>query len=61
VADAGYRVELADESAASAVLTYLVHAGVTSIRTSRPSLEEVYVHLVGDRGLEIGRAGPAPV
>ena len=30
-----------------------VETGITSIRTSRPSLEEVYVHLIGDRGLKI--------
>jgi ABC-2 type transport system ATP-binding protein len=35
------------------VLALLVETGVTSITTSRPSLEEVYVHLIGDRGLEV--------
>ncbi|MPZ15191.1 MAG: ATP-binding cassette domain-containing protein [Chloroflexi bacterium] len=48
-----YRVELADASAARVVLAFLVEAGVTSIRTSRPNLEEVYVHVIGDRGLKI--------
>ena len=46
--DGEYRVELADESAASRVLELLVGAGVTSIRTSRPSLEEVYIRIIGD-------------
>jgi ABC-2 type transport system ATP-binding protein len=49
----GYRVELSKESAVHLVLEHLVGAGVASIATSRPSLEEVYVHLIGDRGIEL--------
>jgi ABC-2 type transport system ATP-binding protein len=41
------RIELTDVDAAHAVLSLLVDAGVTSLRTSRPSLEEVYIHLIG--------------
>ena len=41
-----YRIELLEESATPGVLNLLVSAGVTSIRTSRPSLEEVYLHLI---------------
>jgi ABC-2 type transport system ATP-binding protein len=48
------RVDLSEESAARGVLDLLIRSGVTSIRTSRPSLEEVYVHIIGDRGLKIG-------
>ena len=48
--DGDYRVELDDESAAKRVLEVLVGSGVTSIRTSRPSLEEVYIRVIGDRG-----------
>ena len=48
--DGEYRVELGDESTAERVLKMLVESGVTSIRTSRPSLEEVYIRVVGDRG-----------
>jgi ABC-2 type transport system ATP-binding protein len=51
--DGGARIELGDEDATSEVLRRLVDAGVTSVRTSLPSLEEVYVHLVGERGLEL--------
>jgi len=52
--DAGwYRIELTEESAAQQILSFLVEQGVTSIRTSRPSLEEVYVQIVGDRGLQV--------
>ncbi|MCY3543336.1 MAG: ABC transporter ATP-binding protein [Chloroflexi bacterium] len=45
----GYRIELDDESGTSRVLEMLVAAGVTSLRTTRPSLEEVYIRVVGDR------------
>lgn len=48
-----FRIDLSNESAARTVLEMLIAAGVTSIRTSRPSLEEVYVHIIGDRGLKI--------
>jgi ABC-2 type transport system ATP-binding protein len=48
-----YRIDLSEESATRTVLEKLIAAGVTSIRTSRPSLEEVYVHIIGDRGLKI--------
>jgi ABC-2 type transport system ATP-binding protein len=48
-----YRIELSDGAATHRVLAFLVGAGVTSIRTSRPSLEEVYVHMIGDRGLRV--------
>jgi ABC-2 type transport system ATP-binding protein len=44
------RVELANDAATQDVLALLVQAGVTSIRTSRPSLEEVYVHVMSGNG-----------
>jgi ABC-2 type transport system ATP-binding protein len=47
------RIEAEREDATSAVLRELVTAGVTSIRTSVPSLEEVYLHVIGDRGLQV--------
>jgi len=53
VADGGARIEIAEEGTTGAVLKLLVDAGVTSVKTSLPSLEEVYVHLIGDRGLDI--------
>ena len=52
-ADGGARIEVAEEGTTGTVLKLLVDAGVTSVKTSLPSLEEVYVHLIGDRGLEI--------
>lgn len=44
-----YRVELFEGAVIPVVLSTLVGAGVTSLRTSRPSLEEVYLDLVGRR------------
>jgi ABC-2 type transport system ATP-binding protein len=51
--DGSARIEVAEEGTTAAVLKLLVEGGVTSVKTSLPSLEEVYVHLIGDRGLEI--------
>jgi len=51
--DGAARIEVDEEGASGEVLRRLVAAGVTSIRTSRPSLEEVYLQLIGERGLEI--------
>jgi ABC-2 type transport system ATP-binding protein len=51
--DASARIEVAEEGATGAVLKTLVDAGVTSVKTSLPSLEEVYVHMIGDRGLRL--------
>ena len=48
-----YRIEFADGQAMNAVLSVLVAAGINSIRTSRPNLEEVYLHVIGDRGLRV--------
>jgi ABC-2 type transport system ATP-binding protein len=46
-------VETAAEATAGMVLRALVEGGVTAISTERPSLEEVYLHLIGDRGLAV--------
>lgn len=45
-ADGQNRIQLNDEKVTRDVLEFLVRAGITSIRTSRPSLEEVYVHVM---------------
>ena len=47
------RIHVVSREATTVVLERLVTARVTSIRTSLPSLEEVYVHLFGERGLRI--------
>lgn len=49
----GHRIELADDGVQRQILALLIETGITSIRTSRPGLEEVYVHLIGDRGLQV--------
>ena len=46
----GTRIE---EGVTQVVLERLVAAGVSSVRTSMPSLEEVYVQLIGERGMEL--------
>jgi ABC-2 type transport system ATP-binding protein len=51
--DVGIRIEVAEEGVTADVLRLLVDSGVTSVRTSMPSLEEVYVQLIGDRGLQV--------
>ena len=51
--EGGVRIEIDEEGAARAVLSRVVDAGATSVKTSLPSLEEVYVQLIGDRGLEL--------
>jgi len=50
---AGTRIEVDEEGVTQLVLERLVGAGVSSVRTSLPSLEEVYVQLIGERGMEI--------
>ena len=47
-------VETVAEGAAGAVLKVLVDGGVTTVSTVRPSLEEVYLHVIGERGLAVG-------
>lgn len=45
------RIETSAEDASGAVLRLLVESGATQVRTSLPNLEEVYVHVIGERGL----------
>ena len=51
--DGSTRIEVNEEGATVEVLRRLVEAGVTSVKTSLPSLEEVYVQVIGERGLEV--------
>lgn len=48
-----HRVELSYASALQPILEILVASGVRQLATSRPSLEEVYVNFIGDRGLKV--------
>ena len=47
------RIAVDADDAVRAVLKLLVDSGITSVRTSLPSLEEVYLRLIGDRGLDV--------
>jgi ABC-2 type transport system ATP-binding protein len=48
-----HRAYLADQEATATVLRWLIDRGVLSARREQPSLEEVYMHAVGDRGLRL--------
>jgi ABC-2 type transport system ATP-binding protein len=51
--DGSVRIEVNEDGATTVVLKQLVDAGVTSVKTSLPSLEEVYVQMIGERGLTV--------
>ncbi|WP_134733375.1 ABC transporter ATP-binding protein [Amycolatopsis nivea] len=46
-------IETAAEGASAEVLRALLDAGVTQVSAARPSLEEVYLRVIGDRGLSV--------
>ena len=52
---AGLRIETDAEDAAPRVLRTLLDAGVTQAAIVQPDLEEVYLHVIGDRGMRVGR------
>ena len=47
------RIEVEGEDVAGTVLRRLVDAGIRSLRTARPTLEEVYLEMVGDRQMRL--------
>ena len=49
------RVEARTAAASQQVLTTLVAYGVSRLGTVEPDLEDVYVHLAGDRGMQVRR------
>jgi ABC-2 type transport system ATP-binding protein len=49
----GWRAQTSSEDAAGTVLGLLVGRGVASVRTSKPTLEEVYLHVLGHRGMRV--------
>lgn len=51
--DGSVRIEVNEEGATQMVLQRLVESGVTAIKTSLPSLEEVYLQTIGERGLTV--------
>jgi ABC-2 type transport system ATP-binding protein len=52
-ADGRLVVETDAEGATGAVLRFLLDRGVTSVSTGRPSLEDVYLSVIGNRGLTV--------
>jgi len=53
--DTGLRVETGGPDVTREVLRLCGAAGVTGITTSRPGLEEVYLHVFGRRGMRVDR------
>ncbi|MFE9647460.1 ABC transporter ATP-binding protein [Streptomyces sp. NPDC006365] len=49
------RIETVTPDATRAAMLLLVQEGVTDIARTRPSLEEAYLHLIGRRGMAVGR------
>jgi ABC-2 type transport system ATP-binding protein len=48
------RIETSIDGAAAMVLQQLGASGVSSVRADTPTLEEVYLHFIGNRGLTVG-------
>jgi ABC-2 type transport system ATP-binding protein len=51
----GIRVETDAVDAAPQVIRHLLDSGINSVATSTPDLEEVYLHIIGERGLRVSR------
>jgi ABC-2 type transport system ATP-binding protein len=51
--DGSLRIEVNEEGATAVVLRTLIDSGITSVKTSLPGLEEVYVQMIGERGLVV--------
>lgn len=49
----GHRIRTCSDGAVRDVLRVLVEAGSTQVSVTRPSLDDIYVHLFGGRGLEV--------
>ncbi|QSB03973.1 ABC transporter ATP-binding protein [Natronoglycomyces albus] len=47
--------ETSEDGASHRVLRALIDAGISDISTDSPSLEEVYLHLIGDRGMQVAQ------
>ncbi|HSJ59866.1 MAG TPA: ABC transporter ATP-binding protein [Jiangellaceae bacterium] len=55
VQPSGIRVETGAADAAPQVIRHLLDSGINSVATSTPDLEEVYLHIIGERGLRVSR------
>lgn len=47
------RVETQGRQAVGSVLAALLEQGLTQVAVTSPSLDEVYVHVIGDRGMDV--------
>jgi ABC-2 type transport system ATP-binding protein len=47
------RVNTSSASAVSAVLRLIVQEGITALRVEKPSLHEVYLEVIGERGMKV--------
>ncbi len=47
------RIHTGSEEAGPMIVRFLVDSGIYTVRTSLPSLEEVYLQLIGERGLKL--------
>jgi ABC-2 type transport system ATP-binding protein len=47
------RIDTEGSAAVSAVLRLVVEQGVTGLRVAKPSLQEVYLELIGERGMTV--------
>jgi ABC-2 type transport system ATP-binding protein len=47
------RVNMNSQEAVRAVLQLIVQDGITAVRVTKPSLQEVYLELIGDRGMKV--------
>lgn len=52
-ADGWVRFQPDEDGLGQRVLERLVASGVTSVRTGSPSLEDVYLEVIGDRGMQV--------
>src|SRR4029077_1671449 len=51
--DGWVRINTSGPSAVPHVLQLIVGEGITAIRVNKPSLQEVYLELIGDRGMKV--------
>ena len=51
--DGWTRIQPDTDGAAHTVLEIVVGSGITAVRTGSPSLEDVYIHVMGGRGMEL--------
>lgn len=49
----GHWINIDGQENVGAVLKTIVDAGIVDVHLSRPSLEEIYINIIGDRGLHV--------